>query len=431
MKNLLKKIADRNAVIGIIGLGHTGLPLAISFVESGFSVFGIETDKQKIQCLRDRRSYDIDVSPVVIQRVMDSGRFHLHSNKQLPKELDCAVICVPTPLNKTKDPDISYVLNVSEQLSKVIRKNMVVVLQSTAYPGTTRELLLPHLEKKGLKVGIDFFLAYSPERLDPGNTQYNTKNIPRVVGGVTKKCTKVTKELFSAVVDDIVEASAETAEMVKLLENTFRIVNIGLINEMAIMCGKLGIDIWEVVKAASTKPFGYMPFYPGPGIGGHCIPVDPQYLSWKLRLLDYKARFVELAGEINAEMPEFIVNKISKILNEKSKAIKESKILLMGMAYKKNSDDYRESPSMDIMGMLNSMGAKVSYTDPYIPEINLENKCFKGKKLTSDCLTHQDLVVILTDHSLFDFRLVKDNAPLIYDTRNVYNGTRNGKIITL
>ncbi|MFC1555249.1 nucleotide sugar dehydrogenase, partial [candidate division KSB1 bacterium] len=347
MNDLIQNILDKKARICVIGLGHTGLPLALAFVESGFHVLGIDTDKKKIQTLKQRRSYDPDVSDGSIKNAIDSKKFAVRLNTKIPPDTDCIIISVPTPLNKTKDPDISYVLNVINEIEKIIKPGVLIVLQSTTYPGTTRELVLPILEKSNFKVGRDFFLSYSPERLDPGNKEFNTKNIPRVVGGITKKCTEITEILFKQVVDKTVPAScSESAEMVKLLENTFRSVNIALINEVAIMCDKLGLNVWEVIETASTKPFGFMPFYPGPGIGGHCIPVDPQYLSWKLKLLNYKARFIDLASEINTEMPEFIIKKVSGILNEKSKSIKNSKVLLAGVAYKRNSDDYREAPSL-------------------------------------------------------------------------------------
>jgi len=426
------KIADRTAKIGVIGLGYTGLPLALAFVQSGFTVTGIDSDIKKIDALKQNRSYHLDISNESIAEVMLNGTFKLSSKKKLQPDLDCVIICVPTPLNKTKDPDISYILEVIEQIKKIIHPGMLIVLQSTTYPGTTRELVLPKLQSDGLKVGEDFYLAYSPERFDPGNKEYTTINIPRVVGGITKKCTAVTRKLFKTVLDTIVSvSSSDSAEMVKLLENTFRIVNIGLINEVAIMCDKLGLNVWEVIEAASTKPFGFMPFYPGPGIGGHCIPVDPQYLSWKLRLLDYKARFVELACEINSEMPEFVVKKISELLNNHKKAVNGSKILLIGMAYKRNSDDYRESPGQDIMGMLESMGARVRYHDPYIPLIELGNRQYKSVSLTSQRIASQDITVVVTDHSLLDYKMLQQHSQIILDTRNVFGNRKNKKIYTL
>lgn len=432
MNILQQKIANRDAKIGIIGLGHTGLLLTVAFIESGFPVVGIDKDAAKIKSLKGNRSYVLDISSETVRQVMSSGRLGLRSTEKLSTDLDCIIICVPTPLNKTKDPDISYILRVTRQIELVLRPGMLVVLQSTTYPGTTHDLILPQLEKTGLKCGKDFFLAYSPERFNPGSSEFKTRDIPRVVGGITKKCASVSKKLFRSIVDTVVIASStQTAEMVKLLENTFRSVNIALINEMAIMCEKLGISIWEVIDSASTKPFGFMPFYPGPGTGGHCIPVDPQYLSWKLRLLDYKARFVELAGEINSEMPEFVVMKITELLNDKSKSIKNSKILLLGMAYKPNCDDLRESPSLDIFGMLHSMNAKVSYSDPYIPEFELDTRTFKSVGITPQLLSKQDIVVVLTDHSIFDFEPVRTHAPLIFDTRNVFKGKPNKNVYTL
>lgn len=432
MRELDKKISDRVAKIGVVGLGRTGLPLALEFVESGFTVFGVDTDLKKINSLMRSRSYVLDIPSKSVKRAMNSGRLKFAKRGTIPRNLDCIIICVPTPLNKTKDPDISYILEVIGQIKKNLKQGMLVVLQSTTYPGTTHDLVLPNLEEGGLKCGKDFFLAYSPERFDPGSKEYTTKNIPRVVGGITAACTGISRKLFCTIVEEVhTTSSTQTAEMVKLLENTFRSVNIALINEMAIMCEKLDINVWEVIEKASTKPFGFMPFYPGPGTGGHCIPVDPQYLSWKLRLLDYKARFVELAGEINAEMPEFIVRKITELLNKKSKAVKNSRILLMGIAYKRNSDDYRESPSLDIFGILDSMKAKVSYSDPYIPEFKSGDKKIKSVNLSPAVLSKQDIVVILTDHQRFDFEPVNKHAQLIFDTRNVFNGTRSKKIYTL
>ncbi|MFC1729240.1 nucleotide sugar dehydrogenase [candidate division KSB1 bacterium] len=429
---LEKKIADRSAMIGIIGLGHTGLPLAVAFIESGFSVHGIDVDEAKIKTLKKNRSYHLDISDETISHINACGRLTLSSNKKIPPDLDCVIISVPTPLNKTKDPDVSYILDVIERFSLIIHKDMLIVLQSTTYPGTTRELVLPILEKSGLKAGTDFFLSYSPERFDPGNKIYTMKNIPRVVGGITKKCTNMTCALFETVVDAVVPTkSSESAEMVKLLENTFRSVNIGLINEVAIMCDRLDLDVWEVIEASSTKPFGFMTFYPGPGIGGHCIPVDPQYLSWKLRLLNYKARFVELAGEINSEMPEFVVSRISNLLNDSAKAVKGSKILLLGMAYKRNSDDYRESPGQDIMGILQTMGARIKYHDPYISELIIGEKTYKSVPLTARKLSDQDIVVIITDHDVIDYGHVVKHANLIFDTRNVLRNIRSRKIFTL
>lgn len=432
MIELDKKISGRDAKIGIVGLGRTGLPLALAFVESGFTVYGVDTDHKKLNSLRRNRSYILDIPSKSVKRAMISGRLKFAKHGTLPKNLDCIVICVPTPLNKTKDPDISYILEVIGQIKRNLKKGMLIVLQSTTYPGTTHDMVLPNLEESGLKCGKDFFLAYSPERFNPGCKDFTTRNIPRVVGGISTSCTEISKKLFSTIVEEVHTASStQTVEMMKLLENTFRSVNIALINEMAIMCEKLDINIWEVIEKAGTKPFGFMPFYPGPGTGGHCIPVDPQYLSWKLRLLDYKARFVELAGEINSEMPEFIVKKITELLNKKSKAVKDARILLMGMAYKRNSDDFRESPSLDIFGILDSMKAKVSYSDPYIPEFESGGKKIKSVNLSPSVLSKQDIVVILTDHQQFDFEPVSKHAQLIFDTRNVFNGTHNKKIYTL
>ncbi|MCP4727691.1 MAG: nucleotide sugar dehydrogenase [bacterium] len=432
MEVLEKKMISREARICVVGLGYTGLPLALSFVENGYQVLGVDTNKNKIADLKKGISYDVDISQEYLGKILESERLKLSARPVYTEDIDCFIVCVPTPLNKTKDPDISYILDVTEKLSSVITKDTLIVLQSTTYPGTTRELILPIIEKSGLKAGTDFYLSFSPERLDPGNKVHNTKNIPRIVGGITEKCTSFTKMLFETVVDEVVTvSSADTAEMTKLLENTFRSVNIAMINEMAIMSDKLGLDIWEVINAASTKPFGFTPFYPGPGIGGHCIPVDPHYLSWKLKLLNYKARFVELASEINSEMPEFIVQKVSALLNKYKKSVNGSRILVAGVTYKKDIDDHRESPALDIIGIFSDMQADIKYSDPFVEELIIREKKLKSVSLTQKSLAKQDIVIILTDHSSFDYEMIYDHSNLIFDTRNVYKKARNKKIYTL
>ncbi len=432
MDILEKKIISREAKICVIGLGYTGLPLALAFVENGFQVLGVDTNRNKIAGLKKGISSDVDINSEYLGKMLESERLKLSSKPAYTKDIDCFIVSVPTPLNKTKDPDISYILDVSERLSSVITQDTLVVLQSTTYPGTTRELILPLFESNGLTAGKDFYLSFSPERLDPGNKIHSTKNIPRIVGGITEKCTSFTKMLFETVVDEIVPvSSADTAEMTKLLENTFRSVNIAMINEMAIMSDKLGLDIWEVISAASTKPFGFTPFYPGPGIGGHCIPVDPHYLSWKLKLLNYKARFVELASEINSEMPEFIVQKVMALLNKYKRSVNGSKILVAGVTYKKDIDDYRESPALDIIGMFSNLNADIKYSDPFVKELTIHGKKLKSVPLTQNTLSKQDIVIILTDHSSFNYDQIYDHSKLIFDTRNSYKKARNKKIYTI
>jgi UDP-N-acetyl-D-glucosamine dehydrogenase len=347
--------------------------------------------------------------------------------------IDAVLICVPTPLNKLKDPDVSYILSVLDQLTKYVHSNMLISLESTTYPGTTRELILPALEKTNLTVGEDFYLCFSPERVDPGNEKYQIKNTPKIIGGITKKCTKIGKLLYESIIDTVVPVSSpEAAETVKLLENTFRSINIGLANEVAIMCEKLGVDVWEVIDAAATKPFGFMKFTPGPGLGGHCIPIDPHYLSWKMKTLNYRARFIELAGEINTGMPLHVLDLISRGLNQSQQSINGSKILVLGVAYKKDIDDVRESPALDVMTLLEQGGAQVDYYDGYVPKIkwNDEDK-HSQKKLSSETLRGYDAVVILTDHSNINYDLVKSESKLIIDTRNVFSGIKNPKIIRL
>ncbi len=404
-KPILEKIQDRSAKVAILGLGYVGLPLAVVFAEAGFDVTGIDLDQRKVDTIQNGESHIQDVPAEQVRRLVSTGKLHAATDFSVLSQMDAVSICVPTPLRKTGDPDLSYILNATEQLAKYIHPNMVVVLESTTYPGTTREILLPKLgDESGLVVGEDFFLGFSPERVDPGRKDWTTINTPKVIGGITPTCTEVACTWYSQALTAVVPvSSAEVAEMAKLLENTFRMINVGLVNEMAIMCNRLGVDVWEVIDAAATKPFGFMKFTPGPGLGGHCIPIDPLYLSWKLRALNYTARFIELASEINTAMPRYVVNLVQDALNDRSKSLKDSSILVLGVAYKPDVDDLRESPALDVIGLLEQKGAKVSYHDPYIPDLKRD-----GWDLTSvpdlyEALKNADCVVILTNHSIYDY----------------------------
>lgn len=432
-KELQSKVNDKTAVIGIIGLGYVGLPLAVEFANNSFTVIGIDIDKRKVEQLNSGENYIADVSDENLKQLVSSKKLSSTTDFSVITKIDAVIICVPTPLNKLKDPDVSYILNVLDQLTKYVHTDMLISLESTTYPGTTRELILPALEKKKLVVGKDYYLCFSPERVDPGNEIYHIKNTPKVIGGITEKCTAIGKLLYESIIDTVVPVSSpEAAETVKLLENTFRSINIGLANEVAIMCEKLGVDVWEVIDAAATKPFGFMKFTPGPGLGGHCIPIDPHYLSWKMKTLDYRARFIELAGEINTGMPLHVLDLISGGLNRFQKAINGSKILVLGIAYKRDIDDVRESPALDVMTLLEQGGAEVDYYDGYVPKIkwNGEDK-FSKKNLMAETLNSYDAVVIITEHSNIDYDLVKSESKLIIDTRNVFSGVKDSKIIRL
>ncbi len=432
-KDLQSKINDKTAVIGIIGLGYVGLPLAVEFANNSFTVIGIDIDKRKVEQLNSGENYIADVSDDNLKRLVSSKTLSATTDFSVLTNIDAVIICVPTPLNKLKDPDVSYILNVLDQLTKYVHTDMFISLESTTYPGTTRELILPALEKKNLIVGEDFYLCFSPERVDPGNEIYHIKNTPKVIGGITEKCTAIGKLLYESIIDTVVPVSSpEAAETVKLLENTFRSINIGLANEVAIMCEKLGVDVWEVIDAAATKPFGFMKFTPGPGLGGHCIPIDPHYLAWKMKTLDYRARFIELAGEINTGMPLHVLDLISGGLNRFQKSINGSKILVLGIAYKKDIDDVRESPALDVMTLLEQGGAQVDYYDGYVPKIKWNDKDkFSQNNLTAETVQSYDAVVVLTDHSNVDYDLVKSESKLIIDTRNVFSGVKDSKIIRL
>jgi UDP-N-acetyl-D-glucosamine dehydrogenase len=417
---LLAKAKDRTAVFGVVGLGYVGLPLAMEIVRAGYRVIGFDVNSRVVDSLNAGRSHIQDVAAAAVTDAVQAQRLSATTDLTRLKEPDIISISVPTPLSKTKDPDVSYVLAATESVKRALRKGQLVVLESTTYPGTTRELMLPALLSTGLKVGEDFFLAFSPERVDPGNERFNTRNTPKVIGGITPACLKVAMALYEGAIDTLVPVSSpEAAELVKILENTFRSVNIGLVNEMAIVCDKLGVDVWEVIDAAATKPFGFMKFTPGPGVGGHCIPLDPHYLAWKMRTLNYKTRFIELAGEMNAGMPEFWVAKVVDALNEQGKAVRGSRVMLVGVAYKKNIDDIRESPALDVIRLLHQRGADVSYHDPHVPVLKEDTIALNSVQLTAEILNQADCVMIVTDHAAIDYSLIARHARVVVDTRHV------------
>lgn len=419
IKKLQQRIKTKKAKVGVIGLGYVGLPLAIAFSKNGFTAVGIDIDKNKVAKLNGGHSYIQDVPEAALKEALRKKRFHATDDYRVLAHLDAVVICVPTPLSKTKEPDISYVIDATRKVAAHLKKGQLVVLESTTYPGTTEEVMLPILEQSGLRCEKDFFLAFSPERVDPGNKEYDTVSIPKVVGGVGKISTEAIKSLYGMVMKSIVQvSSARTAEMVKLLENTFRIANIGLINEIAMISNHLGVDIWEVIRAAKTKPFGFMAFYPGPGIGGHCIPIDPLYLSWESRRHGFEAKMIELASTINKSMPVYVVKRVAQLLAEKRRFPKLASILVLGVTYKRDVSDLRESPAIDVINLLEENGWKVSYSDPYVPSMPLAHATLKHQALTPALLRKQDCVIILTDHGVFDYRMVMKHSKLIYDTRN-------------
>lgn len=404
--------------VGVLGLGYVGLPLALEFNKSGLEVWGIDTDKERIHKLKSGISYVDDVSDESIQQAIKTNRFFVTDTYEILKEIDAVCICVPTPLNKIQEPDLSFIIQAVDAIESYLHQGMLIVLESTTYPGTTEEVVLPRLSKGGLRVGKDFFLAFSPERYDPGNKQFYIRNTPKVIGGITPSCTRKAEELYQNIISEIVPVSnARTAEMVKLLENTFRAVNIALVNEMAMMCDTLGIDIWEVIDSARTKPFGFMPFYPGPGLGGHCIPVDPVYLSWKMKTLNYTARFIELARTINSSMPKYVVEKMADALNKQKKSIQGSKILILGVTYKKDISDLRESPALDIISLLVKKGAETYFSDPYVSRLEVEEKILESYPI-KEGLSLFDLVVIITDHSIYNYEEIVKQSQFVLDTRN-------------
>jgi UDP-N-acetyl-D-glucosamine dehydrogenase len=435
-EDLRSRIRGRKARVGIIGMGYVGLPLAVEFARAGFRVDGIDLDPGKVRSINAGRSHIADVSDGEVAALVASGALAATDKFEVLKKIDCVIICVPTPLRKTRDPDISYVLSALEEVAKRLHRGMLVILESTTYPGTTEEILLPRLVETGLKAGADFFLAFSPERVDPGNQVWRTRNTPKVVGGITPACGKMATLLYGQVVETVVPvSSAKTAEMIKLLENTFRSVNIGLVNEIALICDRLGLEVWEVIDGAATKPFGFMPFYPGPGLGGHCIPIDPHYLSWKLRTLDYQARFIELAAEVNGSMPHHVLSKIVDVLNAQKKAVSASRVLVLGVAYKRDTSDTRESPSLDIMRLLRERRAKVDYHDPYVPALpaGVAGPACRSVPLTSARISRYDCAVIVTDHACIDYQKLVDHSRSVVDTRNATRQVRrgNGKVTKL
>ncbi len=417
------KLAARTADVGVIGLGYVGLPLAVEFARAGFRTTGIDVDRRKVDAIARGESYIQDVPAAQVAECRRADRLRATIDPAAVAGLDTINICVPTPLRKTKDPDLSYVVSAVEMIADHLHPGMLVVLESTTYPGTTEEVVQPILERRGLKAGEDFFLAFSPERVDPGNEKWHTRNVPKVVGGLTPDCSALARLLYSASIDTVVEVSSpKVAEMVKLLENTFRAVNIGLVNELALMCDRLGVSIWEVVEAAATKPFGFMPFYPGPGLGGHCIPIDPFYLSWKVKEVGFEARFIELAGHVNGAMPHHVVEKVTDALNSHSKAVRGSSVLVLGISYKRDIDDLRESPALDVMAVLQQKGARISYHDPYLPALHAREwpggLDLQSVPLTPETLQAADCAVIVTDHRVMDYGAIVANAPLVVDTRN-------------
>src|SRR5512138_393606 len=425
-ETLIKKLKEKKARIGILGLGYVGLPLAVVFGEAGFHVTGVDPDSRKVDSLNKGISYIPDVKTEAIEKLVKSGNLTATTDFSVLKQMDAVSICVPTPLRQTGDPDMSFIISATEELAKYMHKGVVVVLESTTYPGTTRELLLPMLgEDNGLTVGEDWFLAFSPERVDPGREDFTTINTPKVMGGITEACSEVATAWYEGAIKTVHSvSSAEAAELAKLLENTFRMINIGLVNELAIMCERLGVDVWEVIDAAASKPFGFMKFTPGPGLGGHCIPIDPLYLSWKMKSFNYNARFIELASEINTNMPRYVVNRVMEAMNDRGKALKGSKVLVLGAAYKPDIDDLRESPALDVIGLLLKKGALVEYHDPYIPHIHHE---YDGWQMDSvkdmmRAVEAADAVVIVTNHKVYDYKAIVECAKFVFDSRNA---TRN------
>jgi UDP-N-acetyl-D-glucosamine dehydrogenase len=430
-EGLRERIHARTARVGVVGLGYVGLPLALEFAKAGFSVTGIDVQEEKVARLNWGDSYIQDVPSALLAEMTEDNRFSATSDFSVIADLDTINIAVPTPLRKTKDPDMSYVVSACQKVAEYLGPGKLVILESTTYPGTTDELVLPMLERTGLKVGEDFFLCFSPERIDPGNPKYHTRNIPKVVGGITPACTEMGRLFYSQALETVVPVSSTSvAEMVKLLENTFRMINIGLVNELAMMCDRMGINIWEVIDAAATKPFGFMPFYPGPGLGGHCIPIDPFYLSWKSKQAGIEARFIELAGYINGQMPHFVVDKVQNALNDAGKPLKGSQVHVLGVAYKRDIDDVRESPAIDMMLLLERKGAHVTYSDPYVPTLQI----FDRELRSSDALERAadaDCILLATDHTAVDYPAVLERAKLIVDARNVFKNQRSEKIVRL
>ncbi len=427
---VMKKIKSNKALVGVIGLGYVGLPLVREFTRGGAKVLGFDVDQRKIDLLEAGKSYIEHIPGKVIKEMTGSGLFEVTTDFDRLREPDCILICVPTPLTKMREPDMSYIEMTSQAIAQRLRKGQVIVLESTTYPGTTREVMLPILETSGLTVGKDFFLAFSPEREDPGRKDYTTKTIPKVVGGYDKKSLSLAVACYEIAIDNVVPVSScEAAEAAKILENTYRCVNIALVNELKVLFDRMGVDVWEVIRAAATKPFGFTAFYPGPGLGGHCIPIDPFYLSWKARQYEMSTRFIELAGEVNVSMPRFVIGKLMDALNDRSKSLKGSKVLILGLAYKKDIDDVRESPSLELIELLKDKGAKVDYNDPHVPrthKMREHDLKMTSKKLSAAMLARYDAVLISTDHTSYDYQFIVDNAKLVIDTRNATAKVKRG-----
>ena len=436
-ETLIKKLKDKEARIGILGLGYVGLPLAVVFAEAGFHVMGIDPDSRKIDSLAKGISYIPDVKTEAVEKLVKSGHLTATTDFSVLKDIDAVSICVPTPLRKTGDPDMSFIMSASEELAKYMHKGMVIVLESTTYPGTTREMLLPTLgEPHDLTIGEDWFLAFSPERVDPGREDWTTINTPKVMGGITEACGEVATVWYEEAIQTVHHVStAEAAEMAKLLENTFRMINIGLVNELAIMCERLGVDVWEVIDAAATKPFGFMKFTPGPGLGGHCIPIDPLYLSWKMKTFNYNARFIELASEINTNMPRYVVSRVLEAMNDRGRILNGSNVLVLGVAYKPDVDDVRESPAMDVIGLLQQKSANVRYHDPYIPHIHHETDGWQMESVKDlmKAVAESDAVIIITNHKEYDYKSIVDSAKFVFDSRNATRkvARNNDKVVLL
>ncbi len=428
---LRERISKKTARVGVLGLGYVGLPLAVEFARAGFEVVGIDVQQTKVDEFNRGKSYVKDVEDSVFGPLVESGKLRATSDYSVIQQLDTIDICVPTPLRKTKDPDMSFVVSATDAIAEHLHPGLLVMLESTTYPGTTDELLLPKLEATGLGVGRDFFLCFSPERVDPGNPKFHTRNIPKVVGGITPTCTEMGALFYRQALETVVPVSStRVAEMVKLLENTFRMINIGLANELALMCDRMNIDVWEIIDAAATKPFGFMPFYPGPGLGGHCIPIDPFYLSWKSKQAGIEARFIELAGYINGRMPEFVIEKIQNALNDVSKPLRGSRVHILGVAYKQDIEDVRESPALDIIQLLQRRGALVTFSDPYVPNVHVDGTNLQSQDALVG-IEPADCVVIITNHSAFDYPAIIERSKLIVDTRNALKGHRSNKIVRL
>jgi UDP-N-acetyl-D-glucosamine dehydrogenase len=429
---LENRIKTRKAKCGVIGLGYVGLPLGLTLNDAGFDVTGIDIDANRVNAVTSGRSYITDIGDAELGKALAEGRFRATSDLSVIGELDAISICVPTPLRKTKDPDMSYIISATDAIARELRPGQLIILESTTYPGTTEEVVLPALEARGLKVGEDFFLAFSPERVDPGNKNYATRDIPKVVGGVTEECTALATLLYGSAMTKVVPVSStRVAEMVKLLENTFRSINIALANEIALMCSHMKIDVWEVIKGAASKPFGFMPFYPGPGLGGHCIPIDPLYLEWKSKIDGFESRFIGLADKINSGMPRFVAQRALEMMNEKGKALRGARIHLLGVTYKKDISDSRESPALEVIKLLMGLGADVVYSDPYVPSIKVDGVRIESVEPTPENLRTCDMAIITTDHSAFDYAEIVRNAPLVFDTRNAADGIKARNLVRL